>query len=70
MADELAVALGAQWNAEAAIRRLDDPYPLPISWVAADPSLTDSWDSLVTLATSGARLAGACRSRDLGRRAR
>ena len=54
MADQLAVAVGTQWNAEAAIRRLNDPYPLPVSWAAADPSLTDAWDSLVKLATSGA----------------
>ena len=33
---------------------LNDPYPLPVSWHAADLSLTDPWDSLVKLATSGA----------------
>ena len=54
VADQLAIAVGAQWEAEAAIRRLNDPYPLPVSWVAADASLTDSWDSMVTLAVSGA----------------
>ena len=54
VADQLAIAVGAQWNAEAAIRRLNDPYPLPVSWTAADASLTDPWDSLVRLATSGA----------------
>jgi hypothetical protein len=54
VADRLAVAVGAQWSAEAAIRRLNDPYPLPVSWVAADRSLTDGWDSLVRLAASGA----------------
>jgi hypothetical protein len=52
--DYLAVAVGAQWNAEAVIRRLNDPYPLPVSWAAADASLCDAWDSLVKLATSGA----------------
>ncbi len=36
------------------MRRLNDPYPLSVSWEAADASLTDSWDSLVKLATSGA----------------
>ncbi len=51
---QLAVAVRDQWEAEAAIRRLNDPYPLPVSWVAADPSLTDSWDSLVKQATSAA----------------
>lgn len=54
VADRLAVAVGAQWAAEASMRRLNDPYPLPVSWDAADVSLTDSWDSLVKLAASGA----------------
>jgi len=52
--DQLAVAVGAQWATEGGICRLNDPYPLPVSWVAADPSLTDGWDVLVKLATSGA----------------
>jgi hypothetical protein len=54
VADQLAIAVGAQWEAEARVRRLNDPYPLPVSWDAADRSLTDAWDSLVKLATSGA----------------
>ena len=54
VADQLAIAVGTQWEAEARVRRLNDPYPLPVSWVAADASLTDPWDSLVKLATSGA----------------
>ena len=36
------------------MRRLNDPYPLPVSWEAADASLADDWDVLVTLAMSGA----------------
>ena len=54
--DQLAVAVGKQWEDEyeVAIRRLNDPYPLPVSWAAADPSLADSWDSLVRLAADGA----------------
>jgi NACHT domain len=54
VADQLAIAVGAQWEVEAALRRLNDPYPLPVSWTAADRSLTDPWGSLVTLASSGA----------------
>ena len=54
VADQLAVAVGAQWTAEAAARRLNIPYPLPVSWGAADASLTDGWDVLVKLAASGA----------------
>jgi hypothetical protein len=54
IADQLAIVVGAQWNGEAAIRRLNDPYPLPVAWAAADASLADAWGSLVKLATSGA----------------
>ena len=54
VADQIADAVGKQWADETAVRRLNEPYPLPVSWEAADPSLTDSWDSLVKLASSGA----------------
>ena len=52
--DHLGAAVGAQWSAEAAMRRLNGPDPLPISWAAADTFLTDPSDSLVKLAGSGA----------------
>ena len=54
LANQLAVAVGTQWKTEAAVRRLNDPYPLPVSWTAADPTLTDGWDSVLELASSGA----------------
>jgi hypothetical protein len=54
LADRLAIAVAAQWNAVPAVRRLNDPYPLSVSWTAADPSLADPWDLLVRLASSGA----------------
>ena len=38
VADRLATAVGEQWRAEAVLRGLNDPYPLPVSWGAADPS--------------------------------
>ena len=66
VADQLAVAVGEQWEDEAASRRLNDPYPLPVSWAAADPSLTDSWDSLVKLASQRRRMACASACGDLG----
>jgi hypothetical protein len=53
VADELAVAVRAQWAAEASIRRLNDPVLL-VRWVPADSYLAEDWLSLVTLATSGA----------------
>ena len=54
VADQLALAIRAQWEAEARMRRLNDPYPLPVSWDPADASLADPWDLLVKLAASGA----------------
>jgi hypothetical protein len=54
VADRLAVAVGKQWTAEAAVRRLNEPWPLPVSWEAADAALTDAWGSLEQLATTGA----------------
>jgi len=54
IADQLAVAVASQWGAEAAVRRLNDPYPLSVCWTAADPLLADDWSLLVTLASSGA----------------
>jgi NACHT domain len=54
VADQLAAAVREQWESEAAGRLLNDPYPLPVSWVAADASLADSWEILVRLAATGA----------------
>jgi NACHT domain len=53
-ADQLAKSVGRQWRHEAQVRRLNEPYPLPVSWSAADPVLTDSWESLTELARTGA----------------
>ncbi|WP_052120464.1 NACHT domain-containing protein [Amycolatopsis sp. MJM2582] len=52
MADELAGVVYRQWDAEARLRRLYDPYPLPLTWKGAPPSLADSWDSLVAMAAA------------------
>lgn len=54
IADELAAAVGGQWAREAAVRRLNDPYPLPVSWTAAAGNLAVPWKSLAELAASGA----------------
>lgn len=53
IADELAAAVRAQWEAEAAARRLDNPL-LPVRWTPADWRLAEDWQSLVALATTGA----------------
>ncbi|MPY65016.1 NACHT domain-containing protein, partial [Streptomyces spongiae] len=49
---ELAVAVRNQWDSEAAVRRVNDPYPLPVSWRVADDSLTEAWALLTDLARS------------------
>ncbi|ODA69344.1 NACHT domain protein [Streptomyces sp. AVP053U2] len=52
-ADDLASAVTRQWREEAALRRLNDPYPLPVRWRSADPELMEPWRSLLRLATTG-----------------
>jgi len=54
VANKLASQVRRQWEDEAAIRQLNDPYPLPVRWVAADDTLVQTWASLVRLATVGA----------------
>jgi GTPase SAR1 family protein len=46
VADELATAVRRQWDAEAAIRQLNDPYPLPVCWHAADSELFEPWEKI------------------------
>ena len=41
IADVLALAVKDQWSQEAQTRRIYDPYPLPVRWRAADPTLFD-----------------------------
>jgi NACHT domain len=53
VADQLAERVRNQWETEATVRRLNDPYPLPVHWIAADASLADDWDVLVRLAETG-----------------
>lgn len=53
-ADKLADGVADQWQKEVAVRRLYDPYPLPVCWSAANPDFTDDWSMLETLAASGA----------------
>lgn len=52
-ADDLAFAIKRQWEKEVALRRLNDPYPLPVRWRPAPSGLMETWPSLVRLATTG-----------------
>lgn len=45
-ADALAQAVRTQWEEEYKLRRLNDPYPLPVSWRAADFDLMEEWSLL------------------------
>ncbi|MGH3864672.1 MAG: NACHT domain-containing protein [Pseudonocardiaceae bacterium] len=54
VADLLAVAVKRQWNDEAELRQLNDPYPMPVRWDPADPDVVADWPALVRLATTGA----------------
>jgi len=63
VADQLANAVARQWEDEAAVRRLNDPYPLPVRWKAAPTDLVESWTSLERLARTGAGWAGSAPER-------
>ncbi|MGP3951439.1 NACHT domain-containing protein [Streptomyces sp. 7N604] len=49
-AGQLAEAVKRQWDAEAAIRRVNDPYPLPVAWRPADADLVEPWELLTDVA--------------------
>ncbi|MCD7441908.1 NACHT domain-containing protein [Streptomyces lincolnensis] len=46
IADRLATAVRRQWEAEAQVRRLADPWPLPVAWRGADPGLAEVTEGL------------------------
>ncbi|MEU3916993.1 NACHT domain-containing protein [Streptomyces sp. NPDC029004] len=46
IADELAEEVRERWEAEAVLRRLNDPQPLPVSWEPAAADLTEDWEYL------------------------
>ncbi|MFI5816949.1 NACHT domain-containing protein [Streptomyces sp. NPDC051643] len=50
--EQLAVAIRAQWDNEAEVRRVNDPYPLPVAWAAGDGDLAEDWSLLTGLARS------------------
>ncbi|MET8676018.1 NACHT domain-containing protein [Streptomyces sp. NPDC004647] len=50
VADQLARAVRKQWDIETGIRRVNDPYPLPVAWRAADADLIEPWSLLTGMA--------------------
>ncbi|OXM60495.1 NACHT domain-containing protein [Amycolatopsis vastitatis] len=45
MADILAMTVGRQWENEERIRRVHDPFPLPVQWSNAD-DVADHWENV------------------------
>ena len=50
IAEDLAGAVEAQWRDEVQVRRLNDPYPLPVSWLPAQPDLVEEWPLVIETA--------------------
>jgi hypothetical protein len=52
MADQIAAAVRRRWEAEVELRRVNDPYTIPVRWEAADGSLVADWATLERAACS------------------
>ncbi len=50
IADRLPTEVRDRWVAKVRVRRLNHPYPLPVSWVPADVGLAEGWALLRTTA--------------------
>ncbi|MEV5532248.1 NACHT domain-containing protein [Streptomyces prunicolor] len=50
IAEHLAQAVQSQWEAEARVRRVNDPYPMAVGWRAAPEDLVEEWSLLRTTA--------------------
>lgn len=46
MAEALAIAVRSQWEAEEQVRRVNDPFPLPVRWSNAPEHLHDHWQTI------------------------
>jgi hypothetical protein len=44
--ENLAIAVQEQWRDEEKFRRLQDPFPLPVSWIPANAAVTDHWANI------------------------
>jgi transcriptional regulator with XRE-family HTH domain len=44
--DDLAHAVGARWGREEELRRIQDPFPLPVGWVLAPDDVMDHWENI------------------------
>lgn len=66
---DLARSVSRQWESEVAVRRINDPHPLPVSWTNAPEHLFRGWESIQAASRSGTGSAidgaGGSSSRDL-----
>ncbi|HEV2778725.1 MAG TPA: NACHT domain-containing protein [Actinophytocola sp.] len=46
MAEALAISVRCQWEAEEQVRRIHDPFPLPVRWSTAPEHLMDHWQTI------------------------
>jgi transcriptional regulator with XRE-family HTH domain len=44
--DDLAHAVGARWSREEELRRIQDPFPLPVRWQLAPDEVMDHWENI------------------------
>ena len=44
--DDLAHAVGARWGREEELRRIQDPFPLPVGWQLAPDDVMDHWENI------------------------
>ncbi|MGH3760641.1 helix-turn-helix domain-containing protein [Actinophytocola sp.] len=45
-ADDLALAVGARLGREEELRRIQDPFPLPVRWELAPDGVLDHWENI------------------------
>jgi transcriptional regulator with XRE-family HTH domain len=45
-ADDLAHAVGVRWSREEELRRIQDPFPLPVGWQLAPDDVMDHWENI------------------------
>jgi transcriptional regulator with XRE-family HTH domain len=51
--DALAYAVRARWDSEEEIRRIQDPYPLPVRWQLAPDGDMDHWENICRVSAGG-----------------
>lgn len=52
-ADDLAHAVGARLGREEELRRVQDPFPLPVRWQTAPEGVMDQWENICRVAPGG-----------------